>query len=213
MKGTLLASTLAGFAASLCCIGPALVLLFGSTTLGAFSFFEPVRPYTSILAIGTLGFAHVRMYRRNKVDACCDPHEEEAMKKDRIQKRALWGITPVVVALILFPYFGSYLYAGGEKERVDKGLDQAEWTIEGMTCQWCAKGLEGGMSRVDGVSECMVDYETGSMVLTFDRKVVSPDDIPNLVKRMGYTAIPVDGKQQQVDKVKTAQPNEKKASR
>lgn len=51
MEGITLASVLSGAGASLCCVGPALVLLFGSTSLGAFSFVVPIRTCTSILAM------------------------------------------------------------------------------------------------------------------------------------------------------------------
>lgn len=117
------------------------------------------------------------------------------MKRERIQKRTLWGVTPVVLALILFPYVGSFLHASGEKDEDKGGLVQAEWTIEGMTCQWCATGLEAGMNRVEGVSKCTVDYRTKSMVCAFDKKVVSADAIPAVVEKMGYKAIPADKKE------------------
>ncbi|MFQ6616744.1 MAG: mercuric transporter MerT family protein [Fidelibacterota bacterium] len=206
MKGTLVTSAVAGLAASLCCIGPALVVVGGATSLSMFSFLEPIRPYTSIAAVGLLAVAHVQVYRRKKEAACCDIHEEETMKREKIQRRTVWGITPVVLALILFPYTGSYLYAGGDKEKGDETLARAEWTVEGMTCQWCARGLEAGLNRVEGISKCTVDYESKAMVCTFDEKVVSSDAIPSVVKKMGYEAIPTEEKDQTKDGKKNGEP-------
>ncbi|MEE9166198.1 MAG: mercuric transporter MerT family protein [Candidatus Neomarinimicrobiota bacterium] len=190
MKGTLLSSVLAGLAASFCCIGPALILLFGSTTLGAFSFLEPIRPYTSTAAIGLLGFAYIRTYRKKSDETCCDIEEKEKlMKNQKLQRRALLGITPVVLALILFPYSTGLLYAGDKPENEKSGVT-SEWTVEGMTCQWCARGLEGGISSVEGVSRCEVDYDSQSMICTLDEDVLKAKAVPALVKEMGYAAVP-----------------------
>ena len=70
---------------------------------------EPIRPYASVLAIGLLGFAHVRLHRRKPKEACCDIDEEKAVKKQRIQKRALWGMTPVILVVeMASPYAIEY---------------------------------------------------------------------------------------------------------
>ncbi len=57
MNKTLVTSMVTAGVASLCCTGPALRLIAGSTVFEAFSFLEPIRLYASILALSLLGFA------------------------------------------------------------------------------------------------------------------------------------------------------------
>jgi copper chaperone CopZ len=190
MKGTLLASILAAAGASLCCTGPLLLLLFGSTTVGMFSFLEPIRPYASVLALGILGWAYVRTFRPQPEKDCCDINQEATMKKQKLQKRTLIGITPLVLALVFFPYYGGFLYGGDTPKGEQQAGVVTEWTIEGMTCEMCAKGLQGGMSAVKGVSNCTVDFGTKTMVCTVDQNQVKVEDVPALVEKIGYKAVP-----------------------
>ena len=189
MKGSITAGILTAAGATLCCTGPALMLLMGSTTVGLFSFLEPIRPYASILALGILGFTYYKVFEKRPDERCCEADKRKAIKKQKMQKRALFGITPVVVALILFPYFGGSLYAGGDENDGAKDDIVSEWTLKGMTCEGCAYGLQGGMAAVKGVVKCRVDYDSKSMICAVDARILKSDAIPSLVDKMGFKAI------------------------
>lgn len=189
MKGSIVASIATAFGASLCCTGPILLSLFGATTIGAFSFIEPIRPYITFLALGILGFAFLKVYKKDLNNECCEIDKEKVMKKNKIQKRTLLGITPIILALVLFPYYNGVLFGGEPQENDSKGV-VSEWTIEGMTCQGCARGLQGGMAAVKGVVSCEVNYKTNSMVCTYNDKVLNSEKVAEHVAKMGYKAIP-----------------------
>lgn len=193
MTRTVLTSVLAAFGASLCCTGPLLMLLLGSTAVGAFSFFEHIRPYASVVAVGLLGFALYRSYWKQSKEDCCETDKEKIMKKNNNQRRTLWGITPIVLALVLFPYYNGLLYGGDKDKHEDKNAAVTEWSIEGMTCEGCARGLQGSMAAVKGVKSCKVDYESKTMICTVDPSVVRAEAIPGLVERTGYKAAPKKG--------------------
>ena len=72
MKGSIVVSVVAAFGASLCCTGPILLSVFGATTIGAFSFIEPIRPYITFLALGILGFAFLKLHKKDLNNECCE---------------------------------------------------------------------------------------------------------------------------------------------
>ena len=115
------------------------------------------------------------------------------MKENRIQRRALWGVTALVLALVLFPYCGGLLYGGDKDKSKSKNVAVTEWSIEGLTCQGCARGLQGSMDAVKGVQSCKVDYESKTMICAVDSSVVKAETIPGLVERTGYKAVPKKG--------------------
>lgn len=110
------------------------------------------------------------------------------MKHKKNQKRILLGITPLVIALLLFPYFGYDLFAE-EGESKSKGEEVEVWNVEGMTCNGCALGLEKGLNAVEGIVSCQVNYNNKTMVCTFNQQTVTKDEIESFVKKMGYRAI------------------------
>jgi|GEM_PF-438847 len=188
MNKTVTLSILTAVGASLCCTGPLLLLLFGSTAFGTFGLFEHIRPYTSVLTIGLLGFAYFNVFNQKKNSDCCETDKEIIMNKQKKQKRLLMMVTPIIVGLLLFPYYGDILYGQTSKTEAQKTVVDSEWKIEGMTCQGCSKGLEGGLSATEGISSCKVDFASGSMVCVLDEKILNKKDIPGLVKKMGYKA-------------------------
>lgn len=100
-------AVLAAFGASLCCILPVgvAVLGVGSATLGAK--LEPLRPWLAGLTVLFLGFAFYQAYK----PAECEPGEACAVPANRRRQRiVLWIVAVVAVALVVFPYYASWLF-------------------------------------------------------------------------------------------------------
>ena len=72
------------------------------------------------------------------------------MKENRIQRRSLWGVTALVLALVLFPHCGGLLYGGDKDKSKSKNVAVTEWSIEGLTCQGCARGMQGSTGSNTG---------------------------------------------------------------
>ena len=183
MNKTILTTLSAAFLASLCCIGPIALLVLGSTSIGLFTVFEPLRPVFGVLSVVALVFAYSKIFGKEKAACCETENSKKSMKK---QKQFLLGITPLVFGLLAFPYF-----AGGFQD--DNSAEHAgiksEWVIEGMTCQGCAAGMEGAFKATEGMNYCSVSYEKGMMICYTDKSKLSSDNIPALVNRNGFKAI------------------------
>lgn len=100
---------IAGLAASVCCIGPLVLVTLGlgGAAAGLIEFFTPLRPVFIGLALLALGFAAYRLFFMPKACApgtsCADP------KTSRNQRLLFIGIVVVVAALVAFPWYVTYL--------------------------------------------------------------------------------------------------------
>lgn len=102
---TALASVLAAFVASACCIGPVASVLVGAGALGAsLSTFERYRPASLGLTAVLLGGAFYAAHRPATDCAACSP---AARSRQRI---FVWVAAALVVALVAFPYYVGYLF-------------------------------------------------------------------------------------------------------
>lgn len=96
--GTLIASALAAFGASICCLGPLLLLAVGvggSSSLGLFTALEPYRPAFIAVTLGLLAFAYYRMFWRKANCEICS----------KGQKRAFWVIAVLALVMLAVPWF------------------------------------------------------------------------------------------------------------
>src|SRR5207249_3576512 len=91
-KGSLVAGVLAGIGASVCCVGP-LVLLglgVGGAWIGNWTAFEPYRPVFILLTLAFLGFAFRKLHLVPQVcvpgTACADP---QTLRRQRL---VFWSV-------------------------------------------------------------------------------------------------------------------------
>ena len=104
----LLAALLTSFTASLCCILPITVALFGIGSISLATVIGRFRMPLSLLTIGILGFALYLGYRPDPGGcghngACANP------SRRRHPRILLWVVTFAALALLAFPYFSWFL--------------------------------------------------------------------------------------------------------
>ncbi len=108
-RGTLLASIVAGIAASTCCLGPLVLLTLGvsGSWIGNLSAFEPFRPIFIAATLLFLGLAFRKLYllpQRCAVDKPC------ATPANLHRQRLLfWVVSIAVLVIMSFPWYGPYL--------------------------------------------------------------------------------------------------------
>jgi mercuric ion transport protein len=109
-KQTLIASVLAGIGASLCCVGP-LVLLslgIGGTWVATLTAFEPVRPVFMGVALLFIGLTFRKLYSTTHL---CEPGrpcvDNEVIRKQRF---IFWSVTVPLLGLLAFPWFAPWFY-------------------------------------------------------------------------------------------------------
>ncbi len=106
---TLIGGVLAGIGASLCCVGPLVLLSLGvsGAWIGNLSAMQTYRPFFILLTLLFLGLAFRKLYlkpARCAVDApCADPG---VLRRQRL---VFWIVSLLVIALITFQYYGLYL--------------------------------------------------------------------------------------------------------
>jgi mercuric ion transport protein len=109
-KYVMIGGVLAAIGASLCCVGP-LVLLslgFGGAWLAYLTGFEPVRPVLLVLALCFLGLAFRNLY---VVPRTCEPGAPcpagAAIARQRIM---FWIVTVPLLGLLAFPWIAPLFY-------------------------------------------------------------------------------------------------------
>ncbi|MDP3973442.1 MAG: heavy metal translocating P-type ATPase [Candidatus Daviesbacteria bacterium] len=60
--------------------------------------------------------------------------------------------------------------------------------IKGMYCASCVRVLEKSLSRVEGISNCVVNLTTETASVTYDPKKVTDNDLVSAVANVGYKA-------------------------
>ena len=109
-RGALVASGVAAILASVCCLGPLVLVLLGvsGAWIGNLTAFEPYSPYFSVAALGALGFAGWRIFRPA---AECKPGEVCAVPSVRRSYKVIFVVVAVLVALALaFPFYAPLFY-------------------------------------------------------------------------------------------------------
>lgn len=182
MNRTILGSILAAIGASLCCTGPIILMAFGVTSIGIFSFIEPFRPYLTVIALSVLSYSFYKVFK--KQPDCC---ETEKIKMNS-QKTSLFIMTPIILGFLAFPNListteNTELYTINNQNGI-----KSEWTITGMTCQGCANGLQNAMANINGIIGCNVDYPSQTMICNTDPQIISDNKIAELVTNTGYKA-------------------------
>jgi len=109
-RGFLVAGILAAVGASICCVGPLVLLALGvsGAWIGSLTAFEPYRPVLIGLTLLFLALAFHRLYLARRVcmpgSACADPR---TLKRQRL---AFWIVTILVFCLISIPWFAPLFY-------------------------------------------------------------------------------------------------------
>ncbi|MBU2570065.1 MAG: mercury transporter MerT [Gammaproteobacteria bacterium] len=109
-KLTLIASVLAGLGASLCCVGPLLLLSLGigGTWMVTLTAFEPARPLFMGLSLLFIGLTFRKLY---VIDRGCDPEkscaDEAVVRKQRF---IFWIVSVPMLGLLAFPWFAPLFY-------------------------------------------------------------------------------------------------------
>ena len=106
---SLIAALVAAVGASICCVGPFVLLMLGvgGAWIGNLTALEPYRPIFIGLTLVFLGLAFRKLYL---VAEACEAGKPCANPVTcRNQRLVFWAVTVILVALIAFPWYGSTL--------------------------------------------------------------------------------------------------------
>jgi len=109
-KGSLVAGILAAIGASVCCVGPLVLLALGigGAWIGNLTAFEPYRPLFIGLTLIFLALAFRKLYLVPQACApgapCADP---QTTKRQRL---TFWSVAVLLLALLAVPWFAPLFY-------------------------------------------------------------------------------------------------------
>lgn len=109
-NGSLIASVLAAIGASVCCVGPLVLLALGigGTWVGSLTAMEPYRPIFIGLTLLFLGLAFRRLYLVPQVcmpgTPCADPRTHQR------QRLTFWIVAVPLLGLLAVPWLGPLFY-------------------------------------------------------------------------------------------------------
>lgn len=110
VKGSLVAGVLAAIGASVCCVGPLLLLTLGigGAWVSTMTALEPVRPYLMAVTLVFVGLAFRRLYLVPQVcepgTPCADPR---TLKRQRL---LFWLVSFMLAALLALPLAAPLFY-------------------------------------------------------------------------------------------------------
>lgn len=108
LKQSLWASIAAAVGASVCCVGPLLLLMLGvsGSWIGSLARMEPIRPYLMVATMLLLVWSYHLLYRSPTVcmpgSACANP----ALLVR--QRRVFWVVSLLLAALLALPSLSAY---------------------------------------------------------------------------------------------------------
>jgi len=109
LKGSLTAGVLAAIGASLCCVGPLLLLTLGigGTWIASLTALEPMRPWFIAATLLFLGLAFRRLYLQPQVcdsgALCGKPGASER------QRLVFWVVALLLLALLSVPWLAPFI--------------------------------------------------------------------------------------------------------
>jgi len=109
-NGLLIAGILSAIGASICCVGPLVLLALGASgaSIGSLTALEPYRPIFIGLTLLFLGSAFYRLYLARpaclRESTCANPH---ALKRQRF---GFWIVVVVALGLIAAPWVAPLFY-------------------------------------------------------------------------------------------------------
>ncbi len=187
-KWGLFGAILAAITASVCCVGPLVLLALGvsGAWIGNLTALEPYRPIFAVLAFGFLGFAFYRVYRKPKAEECEDGSYCANPRTDRINKTVLWIVTVAIVGLLAFPYVAPRVFAGATPADQTAKTAQVVLAVENMTCASCPLTVGSSLRQVPGVVDAQATLNPPQAIVSYDPTKATVDDLIAATTNAGY---------------------------
>jgi len=178
---------LSALVASVCCVGPLLLILLGLGSLGLGAFFGRYHWWFILAAIGLLAFAW-RAYLKER-GRC------QAARCEMAQgKTAQWTLTLATLVVVLFVGLNLYTYMSqswASPSRQAQGTGKFASVVipvEGMTCFTCELTVESSLKRLPGVQSADARVNDKAAYVSYDPIQVRPEDLVAAINKTGYRA-------------------------
>ncbi len=72
-------------------------------------------------------------------------------------------------------------------------FNKITFSVKGMTCENCAKTVEGKLKHLDGIKDASVSYVLGQAMIEFNPEIIAPTAIKKVFTSSGYTVTEAKG--------------------
>jgi len=198
-KASLGGSIVAAITASLCCIGPLVAVVLGTSGFAASAVFEKWRPVFLSVTFALLALAWYLTYRKPKTD--CEPGSACATKPvAKWNKMVLWLATGFVLVTAAFPSLSSAILRATQSNApiaaADSNSAVLKVKIPSMDCAACALNIQSVLKKQAGVQQAQVSFDTKEAVVQYDATKLSPEKIIAAIDETGFKAKPISAKEQ-----------------
>lgn len=177
--------------ASVCCLGPFVLVGIGMGGLGLAATFAPFRPVLLVLTGIFLALAFYFAYRKREV--VCEDGRCELRASGPTYKAFLWLLAFVVVLMATFPLYAHRLAGSTSQGEVPNkafgsGPGHHTWTlgVNGMTCRSCSRQVDQALKALPGIKASHTDYTAGQTVLTVDPTRADSSAVLAAIRELGY---------------------------
>jgi len=180
-----IASIVAIFSASLasiCCIGPLILVGLGLGSVGLAAGLVKYRPYFLGTTAVLLGISFYLTYRKRQVT--CADGSCEIRSGSKTMKGALWVITAAAVGLGTFPNWSPLLFSG-QAVTVSADAETVVLGVSGMTCSACSVAIEESLRKLPGVEAASVSLDKAEAVVYVEPGKVSPEQLVQAIQSAG----------------------------
>ncbi|MFQ5834710.1 MAG: cation transporter [bacterium] len=199
-----------GILASLCCIGPLVIILFGSGTVSFALSISQYKPY--FLGLAFLFMVSAIVLHLRKKNKTCGIHcfSLEGLKREKpfILSVILSMVIIYVLSLyVVMPTISPIIYGqSGETASLpqtgktvnpineNSNLHLLSLKINGMTCAGCAYGIQSILESLDGVVKAKVNYPEGTASVIYDADKITKEEIANSLESSYSAEVIKDGK-------------------
>lgn len=178
--GALLAAALA----SLCCIGPLVLVGLGVGAVGLAAALAKYRLIFMLLTFAFLGFAFYLTYRKREIQ--CADGSCEMKSAGPAAKILLWLVTAAALGLA-----SSNLWIGAlsSKAALPVGGQLVKLNVTGMFCSGCAVSVEKALKKIPGVQGASVDFGKSEAFVSLESGTsVQTEELIKAVEGPGYKA-------------------------
>lgn len=169
--------------ASICCLGPIVLVGLGLGGAGLAVGIAKYRPIFLAVTFALLGVAFYLTYRKREVQ--CEDGSCKVQSGSKGTKIALWIVTVAVFVLA-----SSHLWIGAFSTKPQASTEgpQVKLAVTGMHCDACAISVEKALMKVHGVKTVVVDFDNSEANLIVDSKEFDSQSLVQAVEETGYKA-------------------------
>ena len=173
---------LSALTASICCLGPLLLIALGLGGLGLGAVLGKYHGYFILGAAFFLSFAWRRFFREK--NSCESAHCE--MEGKKMTRNVLSFATAVVLT---FAGLNLYTFAkGGLEDSIVSSGAQVSIPVEGMSCFTCELAVESAVRKLPGIHQVKASAKDKMAWVHYNPQETSLDHIVEAINRTGYQA-------------------------